>query len=138
MNVDFGLSYVPRDNLGFAFVGYNLAGASSNELIRERTAPTVGIGTHYIYKGFLRFRGDYVTGNNYKFNEGQMMFGVENYLNRWMTWRLGFQDNLSEIRDLGTVGWGFDFPRFKLNYAYLTETGSEPEIRHSVDLSIPF
>lgn len=137
-NFDFGLSYVPRDTLGFAFVGYNLMGASSSDLIKDRTAPQVGIGSHYIYKGFLRFRADYLTGNNYKVSDGQLMVGIENYLNRWMTWRLGYQENFNENRDIATVGWGFDLPRFKLNYAYLTETGSEPEIRHSVDLSIPF
>lgn len=137
-NVDFGLSFVPKDTLGFAMVAYNLAGASGNELIRDRTAPQLGFGSHYIYKGFLRFRADLVTGNNYKMSDGQFMLGLENYLNRWMTWRLGFQENFNETRDLATLGWGFDLPRFKLNYAYLTETGSEPEIRHSVDLSIPF
>tara|TARA_B110001454_G_scaffold219198_1_gene251656 strand:+ start:232184 stop:232990 length:807 start_codon:yes stop_codon:yes gene_type:complete len=137
-NMDLGLSFVPRDNLGFAFVGYNLVGASGNELIRDRTAPQVGFGSHYIYKGFLRFRADYMTGNNYKISDGQIMVGVENYLNRWMTWRVGFQENFSNIVDIATVGWGFDLPKFKLNYAYLTETGSEPEVRHSVDLSIPF
>jgi hypothetical protein len=137
-NVDLGLSYVPRDNLGFAFVGYNLGGASGNELIRDRTAPQVGFGSHYIYKGFLRFRADYLTGNNYKISDGQFMFGVENYLNRWITWRLGYQENFSDIKDIVTAGWGFDLPKFKLNYAYLMETGSEPDVRHSVDLSIPF
>lgn len=137
-NVDFGVSFVPKDTMGFALVGYNLIGASPNEIIKDRTAPQLGIGSHYIYKGFLRVRADYVTGNNYKISDGQVMMGIENYLNRWMTWRLGFQENLNDTRDLATAGWGFDLPRFKLNYAYLTETGSEPEIRHSVDLSIPF
>lgn len=137
-NMDFGVSYVVKENLGFALVGYNLLGASSDPLIREQTAALIGIGSHYIYKGFLRFRGDYVTGNNYKMNDGQLMFGIENYINRWVTWRLGYQENLSKIKDLATIGWGFDLPKFKLNYAYLTETGSKPIVRHSVDLSIPF
>ncbi|MBL7544732.1 MAG: hypothetical protein JNL11_13025 [Bdellovibrionaceae bacterium] len=138
MNMDFGVSYVPRDNLGFGFVAYNLIGAASNELIRERTAPQIGMGSHYMYRGFLRLRADYVTGNNYKISDGQIMVGAENYINRWMIFRMGYQENLNENRDLGTLGWGFDLPKFKLNYAYLTETGSEPEVRHSVDLSIPF
>lgn len=137
-NADFGVSYVPRDNLGLGIVGYNLIGASNDPLIRERTAPQIGIGSHFIYLGFLRFRADIVTGNNYKLSDGQFMFGVENYVNRWMTWRLGYQENFKNIKDLATIGWGFDLPKFKVNYAYLTETTSKPFVRHSVDLSIPF
>lgn len=137
-NLDVGLSFVPRGNLGFGLVAYNLLGASGNEIIRDRTTPQIGMGSHFIYKGFLRFRADYVTGNNYKISDGQIMLGAENYLNRWMTFRLGYQENLGDIRDLATAGWGFDLPNFKVNYAYLTETGSEPTVRHSVDLSIPF
>lgn len=138
VNLDFGLSFVPKETVGFGFVGYNLLGASSNELIRDKTAGHLGLGSHFIYKGFIRFRADYLTGKNYNISEGQFMFGVENYLNRWMTVRLGYQENLGIIKDLATAGWGFDLPKFKLNYAYLTETGSEPTVRHSVDLSIPF
>lgn len=137
-NLDFGLSFVPRANLGFALVGYNLLGSSSNVLIKNQTAPILGLGSHYIYKGFLRIRADYSTGNNYKLSDGQFMFGVESYVNRWVILRVGIQDNLNEIRDLTTLGWGFDLPKFKINYAYLTEAGSDPEVRHSVDLSIPF
>lgn len=138
MNMDLGLSYVPRDYIGFGLVAYNLMGASTEELIRERTAPQIGLGSHFMYRGFLRVRADYVTGNNYKISDGQFMVGAENYMNRWMIFRLGYQDNFNENRDLGTLGWGFDLPKFKFNYAYLTETGSEPKVRHSVDLSIPF
>lgn len=137
-NLDMGFSFVPRSNIGFALVAYNLLGASGNEFIKDQTAPQIGVGSHFIYKGFLRFRADYVTGNNYKVSDGQFSFGAENYLNRWMSLRMGYQENLGEIKDLGTLGWGFDLPKFKINYAYLTETGSDPTVRHSVDLSIPF
>ncbi len=137
-NMDLGLSFVPQNNMGFGLVAYNVLGPSGNDLIKEQTAPQIGFGSHFMYKGFLRLRADYVTGNNYKMSDGQVMVGTENYLNRWMTLRLGYQENLSDIRDLATAGWGFDLPKFKLNYAYLTETGSDPTVRHSVDLSIPF
>lgn len=137
-NFDMGLSFVPRSNVGFGLVAYNLIGASANEVIKDQTSPLIGIGSHFIYMGFLRFRADFVTGNNYKISDGQFMFGAENYLNRWMTFRLGYQENMGNIKDIATAGWGFDLPRFKLNYAFLSETGSEPLVRHSVDLSIPF
>lgn len=137
-NLDLGVSFVPKSNVGFGLVAYNLLGASPDEAIRESTSPLIGIGSHIIYKGFLRFRVDFVTGNNYKIQDGQFMFGAENYLNRWMSLRVGYQENMGEIKDLATAGWGFDLPKFKINYAYLTETGSDPTVRHSVDLSIPF
>ena len=137
-NLDLGLSFVPKGNLGFGLVVYNLLGPAGNEYIRESTAPLIGFGSHFIYKGFLRFRADFVTGNNYKISDGQFMVGLENYLNRWMTLRIGYQDNMGDIRDLATAGFGFDLPKFKINYAYLAETGSDANIRHSVDLSIPF
>lgn len=137
-NLDVGLSFVVNPNLGFGMVGYNLIGPGDQDFFQNRHARQIGLGSHLMYGKFLRIRADYLSGEKMSFRGSSVMFGLENYMNRWMSIRLGYQERLSDSIDLVTLGWGFDLPKFKLDYAYLTETSSSPEVRHSIDLSIPF
>ena len=66
------------------------------------------------------------------------MFGFEEYLSRWTAVRLGYQKNSNDISDLVTFGIGFDLPKFKINYAYWTETKDSTQVRHSVDLMVAY
>lgn len=140
MNLDLGLSYTPRVNMGFGMVFYDLANSpgifSDNNL---KIFPKLGFGYHYMYRAFFRFRVDYLSGNSYKFNEGHLMFGFEDYLNRWTAFRIGYSKPfISSESEIITAGLGFDLPKFKINYAYASETKDQPEIRHSVDFMVPF
>ncbi|MNL24908.1 hypothetical protein D3C87_1463600 [compost metagenome] len=86
---------------------------------------------NYIYERLARFRLDVTS-------ESQVMAGMENYLNQWFILRFGYQNDSKESRQLVGTGFGFDGPRFGLNYAYLANTKESSDYRHSVDLQIPF
>lgn len=137
-SVDLGLTYLLRTNMALGLVAYDLNKSPENWPQDSRVEPKLGIGYHYVYRGFLRTRVDYLSGNNYKLNEGSWMLGIEDYLNRWTVVRIGYQENPLNISDLVTLGAGFDLPKFKINYAYLAETKDNSQVRHSVDFTVPF
>jgi hypothetical protein len=124
--------------MALGLVAYDLNKSPENWPQDSRVEPKLGIGYHYVYRGFLRTRVDYLSGNNYKLNEGSWMLGIEDYLNRWTVVRIGYQENPLNISDLVTFGAGFDLPKFKINYAYLAETKDNSQVRHSVDFTVPF
>ncbi|MCB0369127.1 MAG: hypothetical protein KDD45_06645, partial [Bdellovibrionales bacterium] len=117
---------------------YDLNKSSQDWPEDQSIAPRFGLGYHYIYKGFLRTRIDYLSAKNFQLDQGSWMFGFEEYLSRWTAVRLGYQKNSNDISDLVTFGIGFDLPKFKINYAYLTETKDSTQVRHSVDFMVPF
>lgn len=135
---DLGLTYLLRTNMALGLVVYDLNKSPENWPQEFRVDPKIGVGYHYVYRGFLRTRIDYLSGNNYKLSEGSWMLGIEDYLNRWTVFRIGYQENPLNISDLITFGAGFDLPKFKINYAYLTESKDNSQVRHSVDLTVPF
>lgn len=137
-SADVGLTYLLRSNKALALVLYDVNKSPDTWPEDFQVHSKIGLGYHYVYKGFLRTRIDYLSGKNFQFNSGSWMLGVENYLNRWTIVRLGYQENSNNINDLYTIGLGFDLPKFKLNYAYLTETIDNSQVRHSVDLTVPF
>ncbi|MBN8535516.1 MAG: hypothetical protein J0M15_00560 [Deltaproteobacteria bacterium] len=137
-NLDLGMTYLVSQNKAIGVVLYDLNKSPDNWPLENRVEPKIGVGYHYVYKGFLRARVDYLSEGRFKLNEGSLMFGVENYLNRWTLLRLGYQKNSLNINDLMTIGMGFDLPKFKINYAYLSDSKDYTQVRHSVDLMVPF
>lgn len=135
---DLGMTYLMKSNMALGVVVYDINKSPDGWPPEAKIEPKMGVGYHYVYKGFLRTRVDYLSGNNYKFSEGSWMFGLEDYLNRWTVVRVGYQENPLNISDLITLGAGFDLPKFKINYAYLTESKDNSQVRHSVDLTVPF
>jgi hypothetical protein len=137
-NIDIGATYLIKANMALGVVLYDLNKTPENWPSEQRIDPKFGVGYHYAYKGFLRTRVDYLSAKNFQLTEGSWMFGLEDYMNRWTIVRLGYQENPSDISDLMTIGMGFDLPKFKINYAYLTETKDNSQVRHSVDFTVPF
>lgn len=137
-SADLGLTYLLRTNMALGVVVYDLNQSPKDWPLENRIESKLGVGYHYVYRGFLRARADYLSGNKYNFQEGSWRFGLEDYLSRWTIIRIGYQENTTNISDLITIGFGFDLPKFKINYAYLTESQDGSQMRHSIDLTVPF
>jgi hypothetical protein len=66
------------------------------------------------------------------------MGGLENYINDYVVFRLGYQNNQVTAKDYISAGLGFTGPQFGLHYAYISNTADKTEDKHLIDLGIPF
>lgn len=138
-NGDLGFFFTPNDHFGTALVGYNILGSLSEETPEElRLQREVALGMNYIYEKFLRARIDLVSSPNMNFGRPVWMGGVESMLSKFMVARFGFQDDVLNDRLLDTFGFGFNGPKFALNYAFMGSVNSKEISRHSVDLLLTF
>lgn len=137
-NADLGFSYLPTRQLGLGLVFYNLQGPSKEIPMGFRSERNMGLGAAYLYRNFLRWRFDVLSGPNNNLEKLNPMIGMESFLNKWMLLRIGYRENLSLNQKYATTGIGFDYPRFTFNYAYEAELEKEQNKRHSVDLAVPF
>lgn len=137
-NLDLGIAVTPVANMGLALVLYDL-GPTNKEIPEElQLTPKVGLGFHHIFKEYFRTRIDIVSGPGQNFAKSTVMLGFENYLNQWVIFRVGTQNNKFLNEDLLSLGIGFDLPKFRLNYAYQFVATNSKDQRHSVDLAVPF
>ena len=137
-NVDLGLTVTPVPNIGFALIFYDMGGVNNQIPEELRLLPKVGLGFHHIYREYFRSRMDLVSGPNEDFRKSTLMLGFETYLNQWVITRFGYQNNTYLKQDLLSLGFGFDLPKFRTNYAYQFVASDSKDQRHSVDLAIPF
>lgn len=137
-NADFGFSWAAFPTLGFASVFYNTLKSSQDLPEDVRLSPSTGLGVNYIYKEFLRLRVDVLSNAGNDFGRRSLLVGYESYLNRYTLFRLGWGDEKALDRQFTSIGFGFELPRFRMNYAYQSGLKGDFESRHSVDLGIPF
>lgn len=135
-NIDLGFSVTPVPDIGMALVFYNLGQENKDIADEHRLYQQVGIGFNHIYRDYFRSRLDILSGRNQNFSESTLMLGIESYMNQWTIIRLGYLQNTFLRRSGWTAGFGFDLPKFRINYAYQSLT--QEENRHSVDMAIPF
>jgi hypothetical protein len=130
-NADLGMAFTPNGSWGFGLVVYNVLGAQKSvpEELRKKT--TAGAGVNYIYQRLARFRLDVTS-------EKELMGGMESYLSRWFILRFGYLNDSEKQRQVASAGFGFDGPRFGVNYAYQGNVKESGDYRHSVDLQVPF
>lgn len=130
-NADLGFMFTPNSNVGLGLVVYNVLGEKTDvpKELREKTS--VAAGFNYIYHDTIRFRVDATS-------KSVFATGLETYLNKFFITRLGYSNDTENERQLLTAGFGFNGPRFQINYAYQANTQKSGDYRHSVDLIIPF
>lgn len=136
--LDLGLTFSLYKNLSVGLVA-NKVGATEvdlNESLQQQK--TLGLGISYMYDDFARFRLDAESGPDNKTDRLIYMVGVENYINDWVIFRLGFQNNQVLAKDYFTAGLGFAGPQFTLHYAYISDTVDQTDQKHLFDLGIPF
>lgn len=135
---DLGATYALGSNVGFGLV-FNKVGSTRTDLAEAaQTQQTTSFGISYIFRGFARFRVDVESAPKNKTDRLVFMAGMENYLNDWMVFRMGYQNNNVVAKNYLTAGLGFQGPQFGVHYAYISNTADKTEDKHLIDLGIPF
>lgn len=134
---DFGISYITKD-LGLGFVANKVFSSDSDLADALEVQKTLGLGISYTYMNFIRFRFDTETAPDNKTDRLVYMGGLETYMNDWVIFRLGYQNNNVAKKNYATAGLGFAGPQFGLHYGYISNTADSSDDKHSIDLGIPF
>jgi hypothetical protein len=125
-------------NFGLGLVARKV-GSSRVELADAlQVQKTVSMGLSYTYLNFARMRFDIESAPENKLNKLIYMAGLENYLNDWLVFRLGYKSDTVAVKDYFSAGMGFGGPQFGLHYAYISNVANKSEDQHLIDLGIPF
>lgn len=135
---DAGLTLAITPNFGFGIVGKKINSGKINLAENLQTQRTTAAGISYTYQKFARFRLDVETAPDNKTDRLVYMTGLENYVNDWLVFRLGYQNNNVIDKDFITAGAGFAGPQFGLHYAFISNTSTKSEDKHLIDLTVPF
>lgn len=135
---DLGVMFSPGNDFGIGLVANKVASSSIDLDENLQKQQTLGLGLHYTYQSFIRFRFDVESGPKNKTERLVYMGGVETYMNDWMILRFGYQNNNVVSKNYSTVGLGFAGPQFSLHYAYISNVANNQDDQHSIDLGIPF
>lgn len=137
-NSDIGIMLIPFANSGIGLTANNIA-QSETELSKElQPAKTLGIGTHYTYQSFARFRFDVESAPEYKTDQLVFMGGIETLMTDFIILRFGYQNNNVIKKNFSSAGLGFAGPQFGLHYSYNANVADNSDYKHSIDLGIPF
>lgn len=136
-NLDFGVMVTPVPEVGLAVVFYDLGQGNPEIPEKLRLSPKIGLGFNHLYRDYFRSRVDLVSGPDQNFRRATVMVGFESYLNRWVLARFGMSSNTYLNQDLSSLGFGLDFPNFRLNYAYQFVMNNSKDQRHAIDIVIP-
>jgi hypothetical protein len=136
--IDLGMTVILTKNLGLGITANKIASSDIKLADSVQIQKTVGMGLSYLLDNFARFRFDVESGFDNKTDRLVYMGGVENFLNDWMIFRVGFQKNQVLEKDYVTAGLGFAGPQFTLHYAYIADASDQTDQKHLFDLGIPF
>lgn len=135
---DLGTTVAFTKNFGIGIVAKKIASGSSALPENLQIQKTVGFGMSYTYQNFARLRLDVESAPDNKTDKLVYMGGLENYINDYMVFRLGFQSNQVTVKDYFSAGLGFTGPQFGLHYAFISNVADKTEDKHLIDLGIPF
>ena len=124
-------------NWGFAAIANNMIPAGNKVPQAYRQQQGLTLGTSYEYKDVVRFKFDVSSDSGYSWGHPLLGGGVENYLDKWVIFRIGAQRDNQVAANIYTAGIGFAGPKFSLNYAYQNSSEDQSLTRHSVDLAVP-
>lgn len=136
--VDLAATYAAAANFGIGFVANKVSSGKINLDESLQIQKTMALGLSYTYQNFARIRFDVESAPDNKTDKLNYMLGLENYINDWVVFRLGFQNNKVVLKDYITAGMGFSGPQFGIHYAYISNTTDNPEEKHLIDLGVPF
>lgn len=128
---------ISRD-FGFGFVVNKVASSKVDLVENLQVQRTAAIGASYTYLNFARVRFDVESSADYKTDRLNYMYGLENYINDFIVFRLGYQNNNVINKNYVSLGAGFAGPQFGLHYAYTSNTTDSSDIKHLIDLAVPF
>lgn len=139
-NLDVGLMFTPYSELGFGLMVASVLPVDAEEVPDTFQRPNyVALGSTFIYGGYFQVRGDL-----YRYTRGEAAgtskyaLGLEASGHEFMRWRTGLaRDNFSKENSY-MLGFGFDGPKLRLDYAYKKSTNDPQSQLHSVDLRLSF
>lgn len=135
---DLAATLAIAKNFGLGFVATKVASNHVDLLESLQVQKTIALGLSYTYQNFARFRFDVQSAPDNKTDKLVYMAGLENYINDWVVFRIGFRNDNFAKKDYFTAGLGFSGPQFGLHYAYISNTADKTEDKHLIDLGIPF
>lgn len=136
--VDLGVTLALSKNVGVGFVANKVSSSNVKLIDSLQVQKSMGFGISYTMENFARFRADVESAPDFKTDRLIYMVGLENYINDWVIFRLGFQNNKVLSKDFITAGLGFAGPQFTLHYAYIADASDQTDQKHLFDLGIPF
>lgn len=136
-NLVVGGMMTPNRNIGFGVVFQNLFSADKKIPQAARLPQRTIVGSTFHFRKLVRFKFDVSSDQANSWQKPLLMGGVENYLNKWIIFRVGALRSNDLDAGAWSAGLGFVLPKFAFHYAYQTSAESEQLNRHSVDLAIP-
>lgn len=136
-NGNAGILWTPFEDFGIGFAAENMFEATEEYKRNGRLVPTSRVGLNYLLKEWFRWRLDFVTLTNNRWDNWIPQTGFESYLGKWFILRLGVS-RPPGLKESWSAGFGLDLPRFRIDYASRWHADGGNDQRHSVDLSIPF
>jgi hypothetical protein len=136
--LDVAATVAVTSNFGFGVVAKKVASGQVPLAESRQVQKTTALGMSYTYQNFARFRFDVESAPNNKTDKLVYMMGLENYINDFIVFRLGYQDNQVLNKDYFSAGVGFSGPQFGLHYAYISNVSDKSEDQHLFDLNVPF
>jgi len=140
--LDLAATYSLAQNLGLGLVANKVSSSpvdlADNLMLISPIQKTTAVGLSYTYQNFARLRFDIESAPENKTDKLVYMLGLENYLNDWVVFRLGYQNNNVVSKNYFSSGLGFAGPQFGLHYAYISNTADKSEDQHLFDLAVPF
>lgn len=138
-DAEIGLLYNPNPNFGVALVRYNFLKPKDNVPQAAVLKDTWAIGTNWILTDLTRVRFDIVYPVEQNSSQQPIyQYGVETLSGSFNIFRLGGQNDRMTKNDYITVGWTFDGPKLKIDYAFRKNVKASDEALHSVDMRISF
>jgi len=137
-SLDVAATLALATNLGLGFVASKVSSSPVDLAENLQIQKTLALGLSYTYQNFARLRFDIESAPDNKTDKLVYMLGLENYLNDWVIFRLGYQNNNVLSKNYFTAGVGFTGPQFGLHYAYISNNANKSEDQHLFDLGIPF
>lgn len=141
LNANFGLTWSLSDRFGIGFAAENVFETPDEYKAIHELIPTSRFGLNYLLYEWFRWRLDFVTMKNNQWSEWVAQTGFESYLGRWFIVRAGVNAPPKDTAHW-SLGFGFDMPRFRLDYASQWRNQAKSQNRsenlHSIDLTVPF
>ena len=135
---DIGVMYSPSPEFGIGFVANKISSSKVDLDESLQKQKTIGAGAQYTFANAIRFRYDMESAPDNKTDRLVYMGGIETFLNDWMIFRVGYQNNNVVAKNYSSLGLGFSGPQFGLHYAYISNVADGSDDKHSIDLGIPF
>ncbi len=138
-NMDLGALLTPLENLGLAFVAYNILSGDENVPVAIRDVPTLAVGMNYIYEETFSARVDAIRPDKFNPNHRtDLLAGLQMTFMESFAVRGGCNWKETANQTWLTGGLGYMGPRLSFNYAYQKELRESVGNRHIVDLWMSF